>query len=170
MLFRSLSGPWPASCSYECFEEMVFIDSNSGEGFDEGRPFGFFNSENNKAMVDYITENTEAITYFSFAEYNDLTDVVSAVAIVNDNGQYIVPSSRAIQDGTYNSMSRRVYMNVLDTQIDLANIQPFFNFGFSGRGSFLVELIGYSPIPPWERAVMSTRLKTEGSEIGRAHV
>ena len=160
-----IAGHGPESCSYECFEEMVFIDSNSGEGFDEGRPFGFFNSENNKAMVDYITENTEAITYFSFAEYNDLTDVVSAVAIVNDNGQYIVPSSRAIQDGTYNSMSRRVYMNVLDTQIDLANIQPFFNFGFSGRGSFLVELIGYSPIPPWERAVMSTRLKTEGFPV-----
>ena len=160
-----IAGHVPDSGSYEYFEEKVFIDSNNGEGFDLVRPFGYFNSENNKELVDYVTENTEAITYFSFAEYTDFTDVLVAAAIVNGDEQYIVPLPRTIQDGTYNPLSRRIFMNVLDTERDLAHIQPFFNFGFSNEGSFLVESIGFSPIPLWERTVMNTRLKTEGFPV-----
>jgi phosphate transport system substrate-binding protein len=160
-----ISGLTPDSGSYDYFANAILVDSIMGETFDLDRPLGYVSNEATNILVDYITTNAEAISFFNFASYRDFSDSLAIASIENNQGEYVLPDVHTIQDGKYNPLSRRIYMNVLDTESNLINARPFFKFGFGPRGSDLVAVSGYSPIPLWERSVMSARLRIDGSAV-----
>jgi phosphate transport system substrate-binding protein len=157
-----ISGHTQDSGLYDYFSETILVDSSVGETIDLDRPLGYAGQDNDK-LASYLATNTEAISFFNFASYKTFSDSLAVVSIENKLGEYVVPDVHTLQDGRYNPLSRRIYMNVLDTESALINARPFLKFGFSQRGSDLVALSGYSPVPLWERSVMSTRLRTDGS-------
>ena len=85
-------------------------------------------------------------------------------AIQNEDGDFVTPGADSVVDGTYNPLSRTIYMNLLNDPTVLANTVPFLQFGFSSDGTDIVSTTGYVPIP--NPSEMLARLSVEPASTG----
>jgi hypothetical protein len=97
--------------------------------------------------VAFLASNPDALAYIGYAYYYEHGIELYAAAIQNQNGTYVTPGADSVVDGSYNPLSRRIYMNLLDDAGSLANTVPFALYGFSTDGTDLVTTTGYVPIP-----------------------
>jgi len=154
-----ISGPDDESGTYEYFAEAVLSDHENGEEFGSDRPTGYFWSELDEDLVQYISIHKDAaITYLGFAYYYQNRDILSSVAVQNDAGDFVAPVPETIGNGSYNPLSRRIFMNVLNERGALEDSVPFIKFGLGSDGSKLVETTGYLAIPDDDKDVMIERL------------
>jgi len=107
-----------------------------------------FNSDDN-VLLDGIANDKYALGFFGFAYYISNSDKVKAVAIVNKDGNAVVPSNETVQDGTYSPLSRPlfIYANnaVLKSKPQVAEFVKFY-FSEDGAPAIMSE-VGYS-MPP----------------------
>lgn len=158
-----ISGENGASEVYDFFFNLVLTDYTSGETFDIGRQTGNVSSDVGTDSINYLLKENSAITYSSFSSYDLRKDNISAIAIKNDKGAFVIPGLETITDGTYNPFSRRIYMNLLDNEVSLRDTAPFIAFGLSEEGSIFVSSSGLVPIPRWENHIMHARAGADGS-------
>merc|ERR1719382_735244 len=141
-----ITGPSDVHGTHEYFSETVFSDgesfSSSYKAYDE--------MDDIEAEVE---ENPYAIGYFGYAY---ITDDVVPIAIKNSDGDFVAPSPEAVADGTYNPFARRIYMNFLESVLDVT--APYLIFGLSDDGSDLVSKAGYVPIPDEDKIDMLYRI------------
>lgn len=140
-----IAGADDASGTYEYFLETVLSDHDNGETFDSFRPLGYENSEDDDILVEYLENFGGAISYFGYAYYFENRDLLSAVAIENANGDFVLPEASSIGDGSYSPLARRIYMNLLNNEEALSHTAPFVTFGLNNPA--LVEVTGYVPVP-----------------------
>jgi len=131
-----VTGPDDSHGTNEFFGEVVL---NSGESFSP-----FYHEAEVEERVQYLKDNSGAIGYFGYVAYESNIDVLSAVPIENDSGAYVIPSTASIADGSYNPMSRLIYINVDNASMGKA--YSFLKFAFSGKGSEIVQDVGYVPV------------------------
>lgn len=86
-----------------------------------------------------------------------------AIPIQNDAGKFVAPSVATVSDGSYNPLSRKMYLNLVDNRASLALTRPFMKFALSPAGQVLMRKMGYSPLPEAERVIMSARATGESS-------
>lgn len=146
--------------TYDYFKEVVLPAEDADETFDTTRPTGYVNNEVDEVLVQYLADNEEAISYFGYSYFALNDQELHAAPIQNDAGNFISPTVVSVEDGSYNPLSRRIYMNILDSPSSLALTRPFLDFGLSSFGESLVQETGYFPIPELERIVMRTRAQT----------
>ncbi|GKY96600.1 hypothetical protein MPSEU_000619600 [Mayamaea pseudoterrestris] len=154
--------------TFDYFSETLFADMDNGEGFantynaDPDGPGG---------TVSYVESNPAAVGYVGYAYYYQNGIELYVAAIENDAGDFVTPGADSVVDGTYNPLSRTIYMNLLDDPESLANTVPFIQFGFSSDGADIVATTGYVPIPnPSEMlarlpAAGATQTDAEGSDV-----
>jgi ABC-type phosphate transport system substrate-binding protein len=152
-----ISGADDLSVTYYYFLETVLTDHSRGETFDLSRPNGYTNSAVDEDLVTFLTENDAGIAYFGFYYFQN-SNSLYAVPIENSAGQFVTPSDKSVENGTYEPLSRRMYMNLYNDPESLAATVPFVRFGMSDEGSELVEATGYVPIPPTERLDIIAKL------------
>eukprot|EP00977_Amphora_coffeiformis_P003738 scaffold742_cov165-Amphora_coffeaeformis.AAC.14 len=140
-----ISGPDDLSGTYEYFAETVLTDLEEGETFGYDRDLGYFNSAVDELLIKYVTENEEAITYFGYAYYAEYTDRLHAVPIENSQGDMVRPGDNSIRDGSYEPLSRSIYMNLLNDKQTLQHTVPFLEFGLASDD--LVAVTGYLATP-----------------------
>jgi len=107
-----------------------------------------FNSDDN-VLLDGIANDKYALGFFGFAYYVSNSDKVKAVAIVNKEGNAVLPSDAAVQDGTYNPLSRPLFIYTNNANL-LAKPQvaEFVKFFLSEAGApAIMSEVGYS-MPP----------------------
>ena len=142
------------------FREVILNDGEGGETFPfnsrQAQGVEYFDSEEDEDIVTYLLANSEAVGYFGFSYFATRTDL-GAAKIENDQLSYVAPSSLTVEDGSYNPLSRRIYMNLYNNNDSLAKTVPFLKFGLSNLGTELVQFTGYSPIPKLEQTVMLAR-------------
>lgn len=155
-----IAGADSESGTYEYFLEAVMKDHGNGEGFAyTSRPDPYFNSELDRDIVLYLESITgEGIGYFGFAYYYENRRILKAAAIENDAGTFVEPNSDTVGDGTYNPLSRRIFMNLHNEESSLEATVPFLHYGFSAEGSEQVSKTGYVPLPDTAKAEMLARL------------
>ena len=154
-LSSNAQGAGEQSGTYEYFAETVFTDHKNGETFDLERPgFGYEASEVDEELVAYVNEFAEAISYFGYSYYYANMGSLSAVAIENDKGERVLPKPETVGDGSYNPLSRRIYMNLHNDKDSLEKTVPFVQFGLSHPA--LVEATGYVPMPDGDIAEITT--------------
>jgi len=160
-----IAGADDQSGTYEYFLETILADHDNGETFDTARPgFGYENSDNDEALVAYLQEFGEAISYFGYSYYYANQDALAAIPIQNDSGAYILPTQETIGGGQYTPLARRIFMNVLNNESSLKDTVPFLKFGLSRPD--LVDVTGYVPLPEPDIQIMFSRLdKAQNSEI-----
>jgi phosphate transport system substrate-binding protein len=107
-----------------------------------------FSSDDN-VLLDGIANEKYSFGFFGFAYYITNKDAVRAVPIVNKDGKAVLPSDETVQDGSYNPLSRPlfIYVNVnsLKTKPQVAEFVRFF-MGESGAAMIMSD-VGYS-MPP----------------------
>lgn len=159
-----IAGADDISGTYEFFKEAILKDLRNGEGIDLKRPFPYVNSELDEDLVAYLREYGEAISYFGYSYYFDNQDSLAGVAVANSAGEYIMPSEDTIGDGTYNPLSRPIYMNMLNTKEAIENTRPFIKFGLAYPE--LVAATGSVPITEAGRATMVQRIDAAPYDVG----
>lgn len=107
-----------------------------------------FNSDDN-ILLDGIANDKYAFGFFGFAYYISNTDKVKAVAIVNKDGNAILPSNETVQNGTYNPLSRPLFIYVNTESLkSKPQVAEFVKFYFSEAGApAIMSEVGYS-MPP----------------------
>lgn len=140
-----ISGPDDQSGTYEYFKETVVTDLDEGETFAQNRPTGYFNSALDELLIKYVEENGSAITYFGYAYFAEFQDRLDAVAVQNGVGNLVTPTEETISDGSYEPLSRSIYMNLLNDKKALQDTRPFAQFGFASDD--LVAVTGYLAFP-----------------------
>ncbi|KAG7342966.1 PBP superfamily domain containing protein [Nitzschia inconspicua] len=154
-----ISGPADDTTFIDLFADEVLPSYEDGEDYASNRPDGFFQSESEPELVQYLVENEDAISFFSYSLYARNDDKVSAAKILNDNDEYIEPLQTSIQDGSYAPLSWRIYMNVRKDPGSLAMAVPYLEMGLSDMGTELMQFSGHLPIPESERMVMKARIR-----------
>ena len=110
---------------------------------------------------------SDSIGYFGYAYYVENQDTM--VPVKNSAGDYVSPTSTSVQDGTYNPLSRPMFMNLHAADASLAKSAPFLEFGlFTQGGDALTESVGYVPLGPELDAEMEARISSDGIVCGPA--
>jgi phosphate transport system substrate-binding protein len=133
-----LFGPGADSGTFDYFTEAVNGKAKASRG-------DFTASEDDNTLVQGVESNKNALGYFGFAYYAAHKDKLRAVAIDGGNGP-VAPSLEAVTKGTYNPLSRPLFMYVKESSLKRPEVREFVQFMLT-EGSELVAEVGYLPLP-----------------------
>jgi phosphate transport system substrate-binding protein len=135
-----LFGPGADSGTFDYFTEAVNGKAKASRG-------DFTASEDDNTLVQGVENNKNALGYFGFAYYTAHKDKLRAVPIDNGKGKTVGPSIEAVIDGSYQPLSRPLFIYVRDTAAQRPEVQEFIKFHLS-EGAGLAKEVGYVPLPP----------------------
>lgn len=107
-----------------------------------------FSSDDN-VLLDGIANNVNAIGWFGYAYYVENAGSVRLVAVENSDGECVEPNDTTVQDGTYNPLSRPlfIYANA-QSLVEKPQVAEFVRFFLSSQGGpAIMADVGYS-LPP----------------------
>lgn len=107
-----------------------------------------FNSDDN-VLLDGIANEKYSFGFFGYAYYVNNSDKVKAVPIVNKAGDAVLPSDETVQNGSYNPLSRPLFIYVNnDSLTSKPQVAEFVRFYLSEKGGpAIMSDVGYS-LPP----------------------
>jgi phosphate transport system substrate-binding protein len=138
--------PDPDSGTRDYMEEIV-AEANGDEDLRQDENTTFSSDDN--VLLDGIANEKYAFGFFGYAYYINSKESVRAVPIVNNDGQAVLPSDNTVQDGSYNPLSRPlfIYVNTKSLQ-EKPQVAEFLKFFFGPEGGpAIMGDVGYS-MPP----------------------
>ncbi len=106
----------------------------------------FTESENDNVLVEGVASNKNGLGFFGFAYYIENQTKVTAVAINNGKGG-ILPSVEAVENGSYQPLSRPIFIYVNAKATEKAEIKEFVEF-YMKNAILLVKEAEFFPLPP----------------------
>jgi phosphate transport system substrate-binding protein len=133
-----LYGAGTDSGTFDYFTEAI----NGKE--DASRP-DYTASEDDNMLVQGVSGDPGALGYFGYAYFEANQDKLKLVAI--DNGQGgVKPSPETINNGSYQPLSRPLFIYVRKDAAEKPEVQAFIKF-YLTEGRKLVKDAGYIPLP-----------------------
>ena len=133
-----LYGPGADSGTFDYFTEAVVGKSKSSRG-------DFTASEDDNVLVQGVSRDQNGLAYFGFAYYIENKKKLSAAAIDGGNGG-ILPSAKTVEDGTYQPLSRPIFIYVNVKSAKKPEVKEFIDF-YMKKGPALVKEVQYFPLP-----------------------
>lgn len=133
-----LFGPGADSGTFDYFTEAIVGKAKSSRG-------DFTASEDDNVLVQGIANDRNALGYFGFAYYIENLRKLKAVAIDGGKGA-IVPSAKTVEDGSYQPLSRPVFIYVSKKSLDKPEVKEFVEF-YLKQAPQLVKQVKYVPLP-----------------------
>lgn len=137
-----LFGPGADSGTFDYFTEAIVGKAKSSRG-------DFTASEDDNVLVQGVEHNKNALGYFGLAYYISHKERMRAVPIVNSKGAAILPSIASVTDGSYEPLSRPLFVYVSAVAARLPEVRRFIEF-YMTEGPALAAEAGFVPLP--ERA------------------
>ncbi len=134
----NLFGPGTDSGTFDYFTEAIVGKAKSSRG-------DYTASEDDNVLVQGVANDKFALGYFGLAYYIENQDKLKAVAIDNGKG-CVLPSEETVRNGTYQPLSRPLFIYVNRKAIDRPEVEAFIRFYFE-KGPALVKQVGYIPLP-----------------------
>jgi len=166
-----LYGPGVDSGTYDYFTEAIVGQEHSSRG-------DFTSSEDDNVLVQGISRDPLALGFFGYAYYEENRDKLKLVAIddgKDDNGQGpILPSPETVRNGTYQPLSRPIFIYVSKQALDRPEVAAFTEF-YLTHAETLVREVGYIPLPQRAYALGLARVRErrtgslfggKGSQVG----
>jgi phosphate transport system substrate-binding protein len=146
-----LCAPGGDSGTFDYFNEAINGDKTNARTDVES-------SEDDNVLVACAASDPNAMAYFGFAYYQGSADRLKALAIANADGMPVLPSVKTVQDGSYQPLSRPLFVYVNDKEMRANDeIRSFVGFTV-GNGLKLVEQAGYIPLPPDTYRIVEAKL------------
>lgn len=164
-----LFGAGVDSGTYDYFTAAIVGKEHSSRG-------DFTASEDDNVLVQGIAGDVNAIGFFGLAYYLENKDKLKAVAIkLDDKAKGVLPSVETAKNGTYQPLSRPIFMYFskkdLDTKPEVLKFAEFYMN--PKRSTKLVAEVGYVPLPEDALAKFGERITKRmigtgftGSKIG----
>lgn len=133
-----LFGAGSDSGTFDYFTEAVTGKSKSSRG-------DFTASEDDSVLVKGVIGEKNALGYFGFAYYIENADKLKAVPIDGGKGP-VMPSQQAVNDGTYQPLSRPIFIYVSAKSLGKPEVKEFVEF-YLKEAAKLVKEVSYVPLP-----------------------
>ncbi|HNR22450.1 MAG TPA: PstS family phosphate ABC transporter substrate-binding protein [Steroidobacteraceae bacterium] len=155
-----LFGPGADSGTFDYFTEAVVGKSKSSRG-------DFTASEDDNVLVQGIESDVNALAYFGYAYYAPNSSKIKALRIVNSKGQAVGPSPQGVLDGSYEPLSRPIFIYVNKASAQRPEVRDFVEF-YLQKGAPLVEEVKYVPLakPAYDKALANFRAGKAGTAFG----
>jgi len=135
-----LFGAGADSGTFEYFTEAIVGKAKSSRG-------DFTASEDDNVLVQGVSRDVNAIGYFGYAYYAENKDKLKALPIVNERlGKPVEPSSDSVINGTYQPLSRPIFIYVNAKSAAKPEVKEFINY-FNKNADKLVKEVKYVPLP-----------------------
>lgn len=138
-----LFGAGVDSGTYDYFTAAIVGKEHSSRG-------DFTASEDDNVLVQGIAGDVNAIGFFGLAYYLENKDKLKAVAIkLDDKSKGVLPSVEGAKTGTYQPLSRPIFMYFAKKDLDAKpEVLKFAEFYMDPKHSMkLVAEVGYVPLP-----------------------
>ncbi|NWH09428.1 MAG: PstS family phosphate ABC transporter substrate-binding protein [Alphaproteobacteria bacterium] len=144
-----LFGPGTDSGTFDYFTEAVNGKSKASRA-------DYTASEDDNTLVQGVAQEKGGIGYFGLAYYAANADKLKAVKIDGGKGG-VSPSKETVIDGTYNPLSRPIFIYVNAASLDKPEVRGYVDF-YLDNAAKLSEEVGY------------IRLPAEAYSAGKEHV
>jgi phosphate transport system substrate-binding protein len=156
-----LFGAGVDSGTYDYFTKAIVGEEHKSRG-------DYTSSEDDNVLVKGISTDKHALGFFGFAYYKENEASLKIVPIddgVKENGEgAIAPSHETIEKGTYQPLSRPIFIYVSKADAQRPEISDFVTY-YVGAGVNLVNEVGYIALPKsaYELAGKRFQARTTGS-------
>ena len=164
-----LYGAGTDSGTYDYFTAAIVGKEHSSRG-------DFTASEDDNVLVQGVAGDVNALGFFGLAYYLENANKLKAVAIKpKDDAKAVMPSVEAARDGSYQPLSRPIFIYVSKKSIESKpEVAKFVEFYLDKKNALkLVKEVGYVPLPDKAYDVFMQRFKERtlgtafhGSKIG----
>ncbi|SFO41863.1 PstS family phosphate ABC transporter substrate-binding protein [Nitrosospira briensis] len=134
----NLYGPGADSGTFDYFTEAVVGKAKSSRG-------DFTASEDDNVLVQGVASNKNGLGFFGFAYYSENQKKVKALAVDGGKGS-IIPSIKTVEDGSYQPLSRPIFIYVNVKAAEKPGVKEFVEF-YMKKGPALVREVKYFPLP-----------------------
>ncbi len=136
----SLYGPGTDSGTYDYFTEAIVGKSGASRG-------DYLPSEDDNVLVQGVSGDEDALGFFGLAYYKENKDKIKLVAIDAGDGNCVLPSEETVMNGTYQPLSRPLFIYIRRSSIDQKpEIDAFIKFYLENAAKLSAE-VGYIPLP-----------------------
>ena len=159
-----LFGPGIDSGTYDYFTAAIVGKEHSSRG-------DFTSSEDDNVLVQGIATDRLALGFFGLAYYEENRERLKLLAVDDEddsNGKGpILPSQETVMDGTYQPLSRPIFIYVSTAALDRPEIADFVRF-YLAHAAELVREVGYIPLSEEAYRLVQTRVdkRVIGSMFG----
>ena len=122
----------------------------------------FSASEDDNVLVQGTAGDRDALSFFGYGYYLENRERLKLVPIDGGDGP-VIPSMETISDGTYQPLSRPIFLYVSTAAAARPEVEAFVRFYLS-NASFLVGQVGYVPLP--EQVYELVRERFEQRKVG----
>lgn len=124
----------------------------------------FTASEDDNVLVQGIAGDPGSLGFFGYAYYVENQDKLKLVPIKYGDAEPVAPSEETINNGTYQPLSRPIFIYVSTKSVDRPEVSAFVEF-YLQNAAALVGEVGYVPLPAraYELALERFRSRTTGS-------
>ena len=151
-------GPGTDSGTFDYFTDVV----NGEEGASRG---DYTASEDDNIIVTGVTGDEGALGYFGYAYFEENSDSLTAVAIENEAGECVAPSTETIADGSYNPMSRPLFFYVRKDAYDAKpEVKAFVDFLLTPENGTLIGEAGYVALP--DDLLANSKARVDEGKLG----
>ncbi len=155
-----LFGAGVDSGTYDYFTEAIVKKEHASRG-------DFTSSEDDNVLVQGIARDELALGFFGLAYYEENQDKLRLVPVDDgnpDNGAGpIAPSPETVMNGTYQPLSRPLFIYVSRKSVDRPEVAALIEFYLQHAGE-LAQEVGYIPLPA--RAYLLARQRVERRQTG----
>lgn len=134
-----LFGAGADSGTFDYFTEAVTGKSKSSRG-------DFTASEDDNVLVTGVSRDVDSLGFFGFAYYSENKDRLRALPISWKGGKSVAPSIETVVNGTYQPLSRPIFIYVKADSAKRPEIKEFVEY-FNKNANKLVREVKYVPLP-----------------------
>ena len=139
-----LFGAGVDSGTYDYFTKAIVGEEHKSRG-------DYTSSEDDNGLVKGVSTDKLALGFFGFAYYQENKEKLKIVPIDDgnaDNGAgAIAPSVETIEKGSYQPLSRPIFVYVSRAEAERAEVKDFVRYYLSSAGRKLVGEVGYIQLP-----------------------
>lgn len=165
-----LFGPGVDSGTFDYFTEAICGKKAASRG-------DYTSSEDDNVLVEGVARDDYALGYFGLAYYESNMDKLKLVPVNDGNDANgagaIAPSAETVRDGTYQPLSRPLFIYVNKKSMDRPEIAAYLDF-YLAKGAELSKRVGYIELPDQAYTLAKQRLDeritgtlfSKGSNVG----
>ncbi|MFN9507151.1 MAG: PstS family phosphate ABC transporter substrate-binding protein [Rubrivivax sp.] len=156
----ALFGAGADSGTFDYFTEAVTGKSKSSRG-------DFTASEDDNVLVQGVSRNQNAIAFFGFAYFQENKDKIKGLSISWKGGKAVAPSPENVLNGTYQPLSRPIFIYVNAKSLAKPEVKQFVDF-YLKNATKLVREVKYVPLPAkaYEYNVSAVQKMRLGTKMG----
>jgi len=135
----ALFGPGADSGTFDYFTEAIVGRAKASRG-------DYMASEDDNILVTGVAGNKNALGYFGYAYYIANAERIKAVPIVNETGLPTSPSVETVMDGSYQPLSRPIFIYVSAEALERPEVVKFTRF-YMNMAARAAQEVKYIPLP-----------------------